>query len=351
MRPQTARTVAVLAVLAAALYLLRGTLTAVCWSCVIAVSTWPLHDRMQRALRGGSKPLSAAVLTSAAALLLLLPIVYLTIQSLREVPLLLHIWSASNDAGLPAPDWLGRLPFVGDWALKQWNGQIAEPGALHDFAHGLTNRLNLQTGRSLVLELGHRAMSIFFCILVLYFLYLRGDELAAQVHTVIGHHLGRPGVHTLEVAVRAVRGTVNGLVLVGLALAAVMSLAYAIGGIPHAAFWGMATGILGIVPFGAMVALAAVAVYLFAIGATHAALVIGAFGVVLIFVTDHFIRPLFISGASRVPLVLALLGIVGGLETFGVLGLFVGPTLIAIAVAVWRELASAGRKGAPQSTP
>ncbi|HEX7440038.1 MAG TPA: hypothetical protein VF319_08045, partial [Caldimonas sp.] len=98
-------------------------------------------------------------------------------------------------------------------------------------------------------------------------------------------------------------------------------------------------------------ALAAVAVSLFAIGATQTALVIGAFGAVLIFVTDHFVRPLFISGASRVPLVLALLGIVGGLETFGILGLFVGPTLIAIAVAVWRELASTDQEDAPRSPP
>ncbi|HEX7442094.1 MAG TPA: hypothetical protein VF319_18590, partial [Caldimonas sp.] len=220
MRPETARTVAVLAVLAAALYLLRGTLTAVCWSCVIAVSTWPLHDRMRHRLRGGSKALSAALLTAAAVLLLLLPIVFLTVQGLREVPVLLHIWSASNDAGLPAPDWIARLPLVGDWALKQWNAQIAEPGALHDFAHSLTNRFSFQTGRSLVLEVGHRAMSIFFSILILYFLYLRGDDLAAQVHVVVGRHLGPPGVHTLDVAVRAVRATVNGLVLVGLAMAA-----------------------------------------------------------------------------------------------------------------------------------
>lgn len=351
MRPETARTVAVLAVLAAALYLLRGTLTAVCWSCVIAVSTWPLHDRMRHRLRGGSKALSAALLTAAAVLLLLLPIVFLTVQGLREVPVLLHIWSASNDAGLPAPDWIARLPLVGDWALKQWNAQIAEPGALHDFAHSLTNRFSFQTGRSLVLEVGHRAMSIFFSILILYFLYLRGDDLAAQVHVVVGRHLGPPGVHTLDVAVRAVRATVNGLVLVGLAMAAVMSVAYLIGGVPHAAFWGLATGILGIVPFGATLALAAVAVSLFAIGATQTALVIGAFGAVLIFVTDHFVRPLFISGASRVPLVLALLGIVGGLETFGILGLFVGPTLIAIAVAVWRELASTDQEDAPRSPP
>lgn len=343
----TARTVAVIAVFGACAYLLRGVLIAVCWSCLIAVSTWPLHDRLQAVVRRPA--LSAALLTGGATLLLLVPIVYLTYHGLREIPTLLRVWAESNDAGLPAPDWLGHLPLVGRWATANWNARVADPGALSDFVHGLAQKVNFHSGRILVMELGHRAMSLFFCILVLYVLFLRGAALAEQARSVVHRVLGRPGVDTLDLAVRAVRDTVNGLVLVGLALAAVMSIAYEVAGAPHPAFWGLMTGLCGIVPFGATVALLGVALYLLTLGATTAAIALAVFGGVLIFVTDHFIRPLFISGTSGVPLVLVLLGIVGGLETLGLLGLFVGPTLIAVTVAIWRELTMANRRRAVAS--
>jgi predicted PurR-regulated permease PerM len=98
------------------------------------------------------------------------------------------------------------------------------------------------------------------------------------------------------------------------------------------------------VPFGAMLVLVGVLLFLVAAGATTTAIWLGIFGAAAIFVADHFVRPVFMAGAGRLPLVLALLGIVGGLETFGVLGLFLGPTLLAVMVAVWRELATEDAK-------
>ena len=97
------------------------------------------------------------------------------------------------------------------------------------------------------------------------------------------------------------------------------------------------------VPFGAMLVLAAVVMVLLALGNATAALWLGILGAVAIFIADHFVRPVFMSGSSRLPLVVVLLGIVGGLETFGVLGLFLGPTLLAVMVAVWRQMA--GQRG------
>ena len=122
-----------------------------------------------------------------------------------------------------------------------------------------------------------------------------------------------------------------------------------IAGVPHPFAWGLATGLLGVVPFGAMVVVAGVVLYFLANAATVTALWVAVVGATSIFIADHFVRPHFMAGASRLPLVLALLGIIGGLETFGLLGLFLGPTLLAVMVAVWHELATPA--GAAGSSP
>jgi predicted PurR-regulated permease PerM len=346
MKPETARTLAVLAIAAACLHLLAGLLAPIAWSALIALSTWSLRQRLLRLLGPRHAHGVAALLTACVVLVLLLPLGYLVYRGLLELPALLHWWGESQQAGLPPPEWLGRLPVVGDWAQRQWNAYIAQPGALRDLLQAMIHRVNVESGRALVLEVGHRTIALFFCALVLFFLYLDGEVFGQQAEAVLQRQFGPDGVHTMELAVAAVRGTVNGLVLVGLGMALVMSVAYAVAGVPHPAVWGLVTGLLGMVPFGATVALAGVALYLLAMSASTAAVSLLVFGVALVFIVDHFIRPAFIAGTSKLPMVLALLGVVGGLETFGVLGIFVGPTLLAVLAAVWRQLAAPGRRGA-----
>lgn len=340
MKPETVRTAAVLALFAACLFLLHRLLVPIVWACLIAIATWPLHDRLRRRLGRRAEPLSAVLLTGAIIVFLLLPLGYLFYRGLREVPTLVQLWISSREAGLPAPAWIASLPGIGTWAAQQWQESLGEPGALGGYAHALVGGLDLAAGRNLLVVIGHHAMAVFFCVLVLFFLYLGGDALAAQIDAVLARHLGPAGLRTRTLAVLAVRGAVNGLVLVGLGVALMMTVAYALAGVPHPAALGLATGLLGMVPFGAMLVLVCVLLFLLASGAMTTALWLGIFGAVAIFVADHFVRPVFMSGAAKLPLVLVLLGIVGGLETFGVLGLFLGPTLLAVTVVIWRELAA-----------
>ena len=347
MKPQAVRTVAVVALAAAALWLLHGLIAPIVWAGLIALATWPLHDRLRRAAGTRFEISSALLLTGAVIVFLVVPFGYVVLRAWHEGPTLLRLWAASQDAGLPAPAWLGSLPGIGEWAVRQWNETLGEPGALSGYVHSLLGGLDLARGRTLVAFLGHHAMSFFFCVVVLFFLYLDGDVLAAQIEAVVGRHVGPAGRRMRLLVVRSVRGAVNGLVLVGLGVAVLMTVAYAVAGVPHSAALGLATGLLGMVPFGAMLVLALVVLYLFAVGTTTAAIALAIFGAIAIFIADHFVRPVFMAGAARLPLVLALLGIVGGLETFGMLGLFLGPPLLAVVAAVWRELAAPAVAAAP----
>jgi predicted PurR-regulated permease PerM len=337
LKPQTVRTVVVIVIFAACAWLLHSLLVPIVWATLIAIATWPMHDRLRVRFGPRREMLSAVLLTGAIILFLLLPFAYLLFRGLRELPHLLHFWSSSQEAGLPAPDWLASVPGIGDLAAQRWNDTLGEPGALKDYVHSLLGP-DFERGRVLVLFFAHHAMSAFFCVVVLFFLYLSGDVLARQIDAVLIRYVGPSAERTRALALRSVRGAVNGLLFVGFGVAFFMTTVYAIAGVPHPFAWGLATGLLGTVPFGAMLVLAGVVVYFVANAALTTALWLGLFGAAAIFIADHFVRPHFMSGASKLPLVLALLGIVGGIETFGLLGLFIGPTLLAVMVAVWGEM-------------
>ena len=150
--------------------------------------------------------------------------------------------------------------------------------------------------------------------------------------------LGPSGERVARHMIAAVHGTVTGLVLVGLAEGVLIGFAYALAGLPHAVPIAALTGVVAVIPFGAPVAFCAAGLYLLA---QRRAPVLrsrsspSAF--LVVFVADHFVRPVLIGGAARLPFLWVLLGILGGLETFGLLGLFLGPVVMAALISLWRE--------------
>ena len=122
---------------------------------------------------------------------------------------------------------------------------------------------------------------------------------------------------------------------------------------PHPALFGALTGILAMIPFGAPLVLAVAALTLFVQGGIGFAIGLFAFGMIVVFVADHFVRPVLIGGATRLPFLWVLLGILGGLETFGLLGLFLGPAVMAALNSLWRDWTSdqAADTAAPGDPP
>ena len=138
--------------------------------------------------------------------------------------------------------------------------------------------------------------------------------------------------------VAAVRGTVNGTVLVALGEAALITVGYVVVGVPNPALFGVVTAAFALVPFGAWVAFGAASIVLLVLGGSAlAAAGLFGYGAAVMLVGDNFVQPAVIGGAARLPFLLALIGILGGLQSFGVLGLFVGPVVMAALLTIWRE--------------
>ena len=186
-------------------------------------------------------------------------------------------------------------------------------------------------------QLLRRLSTLVFTLLTLYFVYLNRDSLERDVPRV-GRRLFGPEVEGLMIrAVEAIRATVDGIVLVAVAEGAIMAGVYAITGAPHPILFGAVTGIFAMIPFAAPVVFGAVALVLASQNAVGAAIGVLVSGGVVLFVADHFVRPVIIGEGAKLPFLWVLLGILGGVESFGLVGIFLGPALMAALVAVWRS--------------
>jgi predicted PurR-regulated permease PerM len=141
----------------------------------------------------------------------------------------------------------------------------------------------------------------------------------------------------LSGVVNAIRATVDGIVLVAIAEGAIMAGVYALVSAPHPILLGAITGIFAMIPFAAPIAFGAVALILALGGSLGSAITVLVIGFILLFVADHFVRPVIIGEGASLPFLWVLLGILGGVEQFGLVGLFLGPALMAALVSVWRS--------------
>jgi predicted PurR-regulated permease PerM len=329
-----------LAIILCALFVTQHFVLPLLWAAILCIATWPLYRRALR-FTGGREILAAALVTLLAALVFITPLVLGVTQAARQAPALAQLVAGANTEGLAAPEWLHRIPMAGDAVYNWWQATLGQPhGLAHLLQDGSVGRM--QSASEVLKRIGsgllHRLIDIGFAFLCLFFFYKDGQALQGQTDAIGAHLIGaqRWTLYSLKVPT-AVRATVNGLVLVGLAEGFLLGIGYQFAGVPSAVLWAAATGVLAIIPFGAPLAFGAVCLLLLYQGNGAAAAAVAAWGFVVLFVADHFVRPAIIGNATKLPFLAVLLGILGGVETLGLIGLFVGPVVITLFVTLWHE--------------
>src|SRR5437764_3159362 len=326
------------AVVAVGLWILRDFLAALVWATVLAIAFWPIYRWLRHPCsRPSDRAVSPALATTIIGIIFIAPIVLIGIAVARESHLVVQFISEARHHGIAAPGWIDQLPLIGPWMAEWWQSNLGDPAA----AHELIGRVNLRTLTESIREYGaevvHRLALLLFTLLTLFFLFRDGDALVEQLRSLGDRLIGLRGERIAGHMIAAVHGTVNGLVLVGLAEGLLLGIVYFAVGLPYPAMVGAITAVAAVIPFAAPVVYTLAGLYLFTAGDTAGGIIIIVSGSVIVFIADHFVRPVLIGGAARLPFLWVLLGILGGLETFGFLGLFLGPALMAALVALWRE--------------
>jgi predicted PurR-regulated permease PerM len=329
------RIVLITVLVALAVWVLRRFLPALAWAAVLAIATWPLREWLTA--KGVRTSTAAISLAALVGILIVGPLVALAIQMAREAVVIVEGVRDLRESGLGTPDWVAQLPLIGDYAAAWWAEHLADPDAAKELLGRAESMGVVQWGRSFGSELIDRLVVLAFTLLTLFFAYRDGPRIIEQTRTIADRLFGPSGEHLGKEAILAVRATVNGLVLVGLAEGAVLGAAYFVAGVPHPVLFGFATALLATVPFGAPLVYVIACLMLIAQSHVSAAVLLFLFASAVVLIADHFVRPAFIGMSTRLPFLWILLGIFGGLETFGLVGLFLGPAIMAAVLAVWRE--------------
>ncbi|WP_414446755.1 AI-2E family transporter [Burkholderia sp. 22PA0099] len=324
---------------ALALWVIRAFLPAVVWAGVIAIALWPALRRINgvRWLTG-RKTLVAVLLTSAVGLLLVVPVAVAVVQAAAQFH---DVFAWVRDArtnGIPLPDAVSHLPFGAQQVSAWWQAHLAQPLHAPTGVKGMNGEAFVSYGRAFGSHIVHAAVLFGFMLVTLFVIFQGGPRVSDSLLRGVRRAFGENGASLIQRMASAIYGTVTGLVVVGLGEGALLGVAYAFAGVPHAALLGLVTAVAAMLPFCAPVVFSGAAIWLFIVkGAAAWAIGLAVFGFVVVFIAEHFIRPVLIGGSARLPFLLVLFGILGGAETFGLLGLFIGPALMTVLTVLWTE--------------
>ncbi len=337
--------VALALLLLGCLVVLRPFFSGLLWAVVLCFSTWPLYRRVLVSF-GGRRTLAALAMSVGMMLTLLLPflIIGLTLaDSVKELTTETRAWL---DEGPPdPPTFLKRVPVVGESVDAQWREMAEDSAKLLQEAKHLVEpvgRAALKVG----LVLGRGVLEIGLSIFVAFFLFRDGVSAAERLTTGVVRLAGERGRRLLEVAGSTVRGVVYGILGTAVVQAVMAGIGFAIVGVPGAALLALLTFFLSAIPAGPPLIWVPAAIWIFHRGETGWGVFMLIWGMGVSSV-DNLVRPWLISQGSTMPFILIFFGVLGGVVAFGFIGVFLGPTLLAVGYRLVEEWVSI-RKEATQ---
>ena len=334
---QYARVVAVALLVFGCFLVLEPFLGAILFAGVLCLSTWPLFIRLRDRLRGRSW-LAATIVVVVLILALAVPVA-LAAQSIVVHSTDMVEWVRGlldRKASFELPEFVRNIPLVGPW-LDSYARSLLESGAdLLAFA-----RRFVDPAKAFLLVMGKAAgqglVQILIAIFVAYFFYRDGERVGSLLMSVMARLAGEHGAMLIATAQNAVKGVVYGLIGTAIAQAAVALVGFLIAGVPGAFLLAALTFVLSLVPMGPVFIWGGAAAWLYFQDQAGWAIFMVIYGVAVISSVDNFVKPILMSRAGNLSMLLVVLGVFGGALAFGFIGLFVGPALLAVAWSLTKE--------------
>lgn len=300
------------------------------WAGTVVIATWPVLLRLQRLLFG-KRALAVLVMTVLLFLLFVIPIALL-VNSLvdNSIPLIKLI--STGNVTLPDFAWLNSVPLIGDKLYAAWHGLLDMGGA------AIMAKIRPYIGTTTTWFVGqaaHIGKLLVYCGLMLLFsalLYWQGEKVAYGFRHFATRLAAKRGDAAVLLAGQAIRAVALGVVVTALVQAVLGGIGLAISGVPYAALLTVVMIFTCLVQLGPLLVLIPSIIWLYWSGDTTWGTVLLVWSCV-VGTMDNVIRPVLIRMGADLPMILILSGVIGGLIAFGMIGLFIGPVLLAVS---WR---------------
>ncbi|HKU16337.1 MAG TPA: AI-2E family transporter [Steroidobacteraceae bacterium] len=305
------------------------------WGGILAYVSWPLQQRLIRALRGRTG-LAALLTTLAVTLAIVVPLVWLILMVRVEAVdayAKVQTFLASKPSLPPA---LRDLPWVGVWAEDLLQQLSADPTAIREQLVRTLEQSSVEMSK-LIGGVGRNVAKLFFAVFSMFFLLRDGPRLLREARAILEGILG-PRVHDYLDAIGATtQAVVYALILGAVAQGTVAGIGYFFAGVEAPVLMGALTVLIALIPFGAPLVWGSLALWLLVTGKLGPGIFLLVWGLLVVSWVDNLVRPMVISNATRMPFLLVVFGVLGGVLAFGLVGLFIGPVLLAVSLAIWRE--------------
>jgi predicted PurR-regulated permease PerM len=328
----------------ASFWIMRPFLLALVWAATIVITTWPILEAAEQRF-GGRRAAAAGLMTLGLLLVFLLPLALAIGTVASNYDAMAGLIRSMQDMTLPAaPQWLGGLPFVGDKLTNLWE-EVSTAGVawLIPYARQALGWIGSHIG-----DAGGALLHIVLTLLISGILYAQGDTAARGVRLFCRRLAGDRGDRAAVLAAQAVRGVALGVVVTAMAQASLGGLGLLVTGVPFAGPLSMLMFVLCLAQLGPLLVLVPAVIWMYWSGE-------GTWATVLLVVTvvvgtmDNFLRPWLIKKGADLPMLLIFAGVIGGLIGIGLIGVIVGPVVLAVTYRLLGEWVAGG--AAPSASP
>ncbi len=309
----------------------------VLWAAIIAYMTWPLYQKILNFCGRKRPTLSATIMILLVVLVIGVPVICAIFLLQHEGRNLYFSLQKQVFSGhLNVPDFIRELPVVGKEISRTLNDINQDPNSIiQNISAWIQGHLNY--GKAVLNEVSKNIFKLCFAVMSLFFFYRDGQTILNQVRKAFEKVVGPQIHHYISTISDTTRAVVYGVGLTAVAQALLAGISYFVAGVPNPMVLTIVTFLFALIPFGPPIAYTSISLWLFSQGQTIEAIGVMAWGVCVVSTADNVIRPLVISGATQIPFLLIMFGVLGGLASFGMVGLFIGPVILAVLLAIWRE--------------
>jgi predicted PurR-regulated permease PerM len=311
------------------------------WAAILVYCLWPLYASFSRYTRPA---VAAFVITVVVAAIVLVPLVHLALVAAK---------GARDSRGWvqdvmlnglpPAPAFLLKIPLIGSFLSDFWNNSADDLGGVASTLQPILGTV-AHSGIKLVFKLTHGLVGTVVALFIAFFFFLSGAQIVERIRLLLVRIMNEKRVEDL---LALVAGTVRGVVFGIVGTAALQGVLYAVGfevaRAPQALLLASFAGLVSIVPAGAVIVYVPLCLFMLAEGHPVIALLLLAYCFIVVGGADSIIRPWLISRGASLPYALTLIGVLGGAIAFGALGIFLGPVLLALGLAITEEFAGQPR--------